>query len=573
MIKKNTQFSSLLVTNFALVIVAIITGLIVSCVAQFFMFSGKKVFELTHNVSDYNFLNFTIFEQQFNFIPMIIAIIASLLIGLLIKIKNIDRWHGPADTIYAAHQISGQLDVQKGFLSTLASLISIGGGASVGIYGPLVHFGGTFAAFMRRLNFMPKIPHDIIIGSGVAAAISAAFGAPLAGILFAHEVIIRHFSKKGVAAIALSSVSANFLAIELDVVTYPLRFNENDFDLLSSLPGLTVIGIISSVVAIFFMKSLLFSGKLSSMINIPLHYKPLIPGILCGLFGIFLPIVIGLGSDGIMSFITIEHTFLFLLIVLIIKVFLTSSCIGFGLFGGIFSPALFIGAATGALVFNIPFLGDNISLLSIFAVTGMAAVSSSVIGAPITAIILVLELTGSYNYAIVSMLPIGICNLITYISYGTSFFDVQLQNRNVLINEGREHILLSQSKILDYIDKKYTSLNRTMTTDNVIKTLKKNKTTEGYFIDQDNNYLGKINIINLINKGSTEAFLLKEKKHIILNPNDSVLETIEKLSEFIGESIPIVDNKNNKLLGIISENDVLKAYINLSDQIKNIEKK
>jgi len=274
-----------------------------------------------------------------------------------------------------------------------------------------------------------------------------------------------------------------------------------------------------------------------------------------------------------MSFITIEHTFLFLLIVLIIKVFLTSSCIGFGLFGGIFSPALFIGAATGALVFNIPFLGDNISLLSIFAVTGMAAVSSSVIGAPITAIILVLELTGSYNYAIVSMLPIGICNLITYISYGTSFFDVQLQNRNVLINEGREHILLSQSKILDYIDKKYTSLNTTMTIDNVIKTLKKNKTTEGYFIDQDNNYLGKINIINLINKGSTEAFLLKEKKHIILNPNDSVLETIEKLSEFIGESIPIVDNKNNKLLGIISENDVLKAYINLSDQIKNIEKK
>jgi chloride channel protein, CIC family len=573
MLKNSNALPAVLATNLALVIVSIILGLIVSCVAQLFMFSGKKVFELTHNVSDYNFLNFTLFDEQFNFIPLIISIIAALLIGILIKIKNIDRWHGPADTIYAAHQISGQLDVQRGFLSTLASLISIGGGASVGIYGPLVHFGGTFAAFIRRLSFMPKIPHDIIIGSGVAAAISAAFGAPLAGILFAHEVILRHFSKKGVVAIALSSVSANFVATELDIVVYPLRFKENDFDLLSSLPGLTVIGIISSVVALFFMKSLLYSGKVSSQINIPAYYKPLIPGILCGLFGIFLPMVIGLGSDGIMNFITINHTFLFLVIVLIIKILLTSSCIGFGLFGGIFSPALFIGAATGALIFNIPFLGGDMSLLSIFAVTGMAAVSSSVIGAPITAIILVLELTGSYNYAIVSMLPIGICNLITYISFGTSFFDVQLKNRNILINEGREHILLSQSKILEYIDSNYTALNKTTKTKTIIKILKKNKTTEGYFVDKNKNYLGKVNLINLIESKSDDAFTLKERKHIILKPSDSILDTIEKLSKFVGESIPIVDNKNNKLLGIISESDVLKAYINLSDQIKNIEKK
>ena len=211
---------------------------------------------------------------------------------------------------------------------------------------------------MRRQKFIPKIPHDIIIGSGVAAAISAAFGAPLAGILFAHEVIIRHFSKKGVAAIALSSVSANFMAVELGIVTYPLRFEENSFQLINSIPGLIVIGLLSALVALFFMKSLLYSGFLSSKTNIAAHYKPLIPGILCGLFGIFLPIVIGLGSSGIMSFITLENSFLFLLFILVIKIILTSSCIGFGLFGGIFSPALFIGAATGALIYNIPFFRE-----------------------------------------------------------------------------------------------------------------------------------------------------------------------------------------------------------------------
>ncbi|MDA9882309.1 chloride channel protein [Alphaproteobacteria bacterium] len=573
MIKVKNQLFNLITSNVALVFVAIFTGLIVSCVAQIFMYSGKKVFELLRSDVPYDFLNFVLFDQQYNFVPLIIGILAAILIGLLIKYQKIDRFHGPADTIYAAHQIDGQLDVRKGFLSTLTSLISIGGGASVGIYGPLVHFGGTFAAFMRRQKFIPKIPHDIIIGSGVAAAISAAFGAPLAGILFAHEVIIRHFSKKGVAAIALSSVSANFLAVELGMVTYPLRFEENSFELMNSIPGLIVTGIISAFAALSFMKSLLYSGVLSSKINIPAHYKPIIPGVLCGLFGIFLPIVIGLGSSGIMSFITLENSFLFLLIILIVKIILTSSCIGFGLFGGIFSPALFVGAATGALIYNVPFLGDDLNLLSIFAVSGMAAVSSSVIGAPITAIILVLELTGSYNYAIVAMLPIGICNLITYLSFGASYFDVQLKNRKILIDEGREHILLSQTKVLNYIDQNYSMLNKDITTDAAIKILQKNNTTEGYFIDSNKNYLGKINLINLINSKSPKAFQLREKNHIILSPSHSVLETIEKLSNFVGESIPIVNSENNKMLGIISENDVLDAYIKLSNEIKNIEKK
>jgi len=573
MIKVKNQLFNLITSNVALVFVAIFTGLIVSCVAQIFMYSGKKVFELLRSDVPYDFLNFVLLDQQYNFVPLIIGILAALLIGLLIKYQKIDRFHGPADTIYAAHQIDGQLDVRKGFLSTLTSLISIGGGASVGIYGPLVHFGGTFAAFMRRQKFIPKIPHDIIIGSGVAAAISAAFGAPLAGILFAHEVIIRHFSKKGVAAIALSSVSANFLAVELDMVTYPLRFEENNFGLMSSIPGLIVIGIISAFAALFFMKSLLYSGVLSSKINIAAHYKPIIPGILCGLFGIFLPIVIGLGSSGIMSFITLENSFLFLLFILIIKILLTSSCVGFGLFGGIFSPALFVGAATGALIYNVPLLGDDLNLLSIFAVSGMAAVSSSVIGAPITAIILVLELTGSYNYAIVAMLPIGICNLITYLSFGSSFFDVQLKNRKILIDEGREHILLSQTKVFNYIDQNYSMLHKEITTDAAIKILQKNKTTEGYFVDNDKNHLGKINLINLINSKSQKAFLLREKKYITLSPNDNILDTIEKLSNFVGESIPVVDSYNNTMLGIISENDILDAYIKLSNQIKNIEKK
>ena len=137
----------------------------------------------------------------------------------MIKSQKIDRWHGPADTIYAAHQQAGTLDVKRGFTSTLAAFFSISGGASVGIYGPLVHFGGTLGAFFRRRKFIPTIPHDIIIGAGVAAAISAGFSSPIAGIVFAHEVVLRHFSMRALTAISLSSVTASFTAHEMDLVT------------------------------------------------------------------------------------------------------------------------------------------------------------------------------------------------------------------------------------------------------------------------------------------------------------------------------------------------------------------
>ena len=198
---------------------------------------------------------------------LISCFIASILVCILIKLKKIERWHGPADTIYAAHQKASSLDTKMGFYSTLASFFSISGGASVGMYGPLVHFGGTIGAYLRRRPFIPNIPHDIIIGSGVAAAISAGFGSPIAGIIFAHEVVLRHFSMKALAAISLASIIASFSAKKINLVEPVLIFEEIPFDLLEAFPGLFIVGIFSSIIALCFMKSLLMMTKLSNNSN------------------------------------------------------------------------------------------------------------------------------------------------------------------------------------------------------------------------------------------------------------------------------------------------------------------
>ena len=119
-------------------------------------------------------------------------ILAAIAILFLRKIFGITKWNGPADSIYAAHQNTDELDIRTGVASTMAALVSAAGYASVGQYGPLVHFGATAGTAAKKLLNL-RIGTDVVIGCGVAAAISSGFAAPIAGVIFAHEAILRHY--------------------------------------------------------------------------------------------------------------------------------------------------------------------------------------------------------------------------------------------------------------------------------------------------------------------------------------------------------------------------------------------
>ena len=557
--------------SFSLLLIAGFVGALVSVVAQLFIISAKNIYDFIFNNENF-ILTIDIGNLSLNLVPLLICVPSSLLVGLLMYKLKLPRWFGPADTIYAAHHHAGILDLKGGFGSTLASFISISGGASVGIYGPLVHFGATVSSFIRRQQFIPKIPHDIIIGSGVAAAISAGFGAPLAGIIFAHETVLRHFSMKAVAALAISSMAANFSATEIGIVSPPLLLTAIPFDMGDIIISLGIIGPLAAIVAIFFMKLVLFTGTIPTKMNIKNWQAPIIAGFACGICGMIFSEVLGLGTDVLMSVITSQLLFGYLLALLLGKLILTSICVGFGFFGGLFSPALFLGGVLGAIVFQLPVTSANTDLLSVLAVSGMAAVSSSVIGAPLTAIILVLELTGSYEYAIAATFPIVVCSFITSRIFANSVFDKQLISRGVEITKGREQIRLNEALIKNYVDSKYTKLMITTSIEKAIKLLTTAKTTEGYIVSKENEYIGKISLINLIGKKGSNLIELAEKKPLIIDPNSNLIFVIKKLSKFVGESIPIVNKKNNEMIGIISENDVLQAYLDISEEINQIEK-
>ena len=554
-----------------LILLAVAVGLIVSAVAQLFMIVAKDIFAFIFQNKNF-VLSINIGTYSLNLIPMLICIPSSILVALLMYFLKLPRWFGPADTIFSAHQRAGTLDLKGGFGSTLASFISISGGASVGIYGPLVHFGATISAFIRRLAFIPQIPHDIIIGSGVAAAISAGFGAPLAGIIFAHEIVLRHFSMKAITALAVSSMAANFAASEMNLINPSLILTQVPFKISDIIGSITLIGPLAAIVAIVFMRTILYLGTIPKKINIKTWQAPIIAGVCCGLCGMIFDEILGIGTDTLMLIITSDQSIFYLLALLAGKLLLTSICIGFGFFGGTYSPALFLGAIVGALVFQLPFESLSPEFLSILAVCGMAAVSSSVIGAPITSIILVLELTGSYEYAIAATFPIVICSFITSRIFGNSLFDKQLIARGVAITKGREQIILNEMLIENYFDSNYTRFTPKTSINQAIKKLKSEKNTEGYIISNKNKYIGKINLLDLINVDNEDLKNCVTKNPLIIDPKSNLLEVIKSLADFVGESIPIVDKKTNRMLGIISENDVLAAYLEISEEINQIEK-
>ena len=147
-----------------------------------------------------------------------------------------------------------------------------------------------------------------------------------------------------------------------------------------------------------------------------------------------------------------------------------------------------------------------------------------------------------------------------------------MSNRGIAISKGREQILLNEINISDYVNKNFTLLKTDMSIKKTISLLVKNDATEGYVVTNNNIFIGKIRLIDLINKKNKTIKSLMENKPLVLNSELSLMSSIEKLSKFVGESVPVVEKSSKKLLGIISENDVLEAYLKVADEINQIEK-
>ena len=479
-----------------------------------------------------------------------------------------------ADSIYLAHKANNETDVKVGFVSTIAAFFSASGGASIGQYGPLVHFGTTIGAWLKQkipLNFTP----DLYIGAGVAASISSGFGAPLAGLIFAHEAILRHYSHKSILAIATASGISYALSTAIWGDTNLIKVSSDDFNLLLILMISFFAGPIFGLIAIIYMRALLLFAKLASSPKLNLISKYFFGISSLSLIGHFVPEVMGLGSETVGLVIDFQYSMLLLVVILFGKILATSISLNFGFFGGVFSPAILVGASAGALVslilINVGILEDFQQAL---VISGIAAVAGSVIGAPICMVIIVLELTNSYAFALSSLVGLAISVGYVQVRFGSSYFDVQLLNRGIDISDGRTGLFMTETDILEFSDMTFVTVQDTDTVAQAVKIMSKNNQSELIVVDEKNNFLGKINSLALFNKeGTIRSAKVIDVDCIIIDHTASLQKAMEVASKFVGEIIPVVDTENNKAVAIITEGAIFQAYLSKQNQTVEMEKR
>ena len=205
-------------------------------------------------------------------------------------------------------------------------------------------------------------------------------------------------------------------------------------------------------------------------------------------------------------------------------------------------------------------------------ICGMAAVASAVIGAPIAGVVIILELTMSYEFALGAMISVVVALIVSDALFGHSFFDRQLLDRGIDISQGRGHLKLMETEI-SHGSSDFVSIDPSSNVQKTLKILSSAGKSEGYIIDKKQKFIGKVDIQSLIYEIPGKQIPdLVQRNPITIKSDASLKQAIEVASGFVGESIPVVDRKNNKILGVVTEADLFQSYLRTQAQIVDLEK-
>ena len=504
--------------------------------------------------------------------------IGGLLVGLLGLLLRERRFHGPPDAIRAAHTADSAMPVRGGIVSAIAACLSLGAGASVGQYGPLVHLGASIGAWLRQLARVEPSIGNIGIACGAAAAISAAFHAPIAGLIFAREVILRHYSLRAFAPIAVASTIAYVIA-HVVLQRQPLFQIANHVVASPWEYGVFIgIGIGGALLALVYVRAIRYAGSLAQQLDVPAPVKTALAGLALGITALQVPEVLGIGQDVLRHAMRGElYGTLDLAVILVTKLLMTAICLGFGFAGGVFSPALLIGALFGAFIGGGTELlfTEQHSYIAVYAVCGIVAVTGPVIGAPLTMVLIVFELTQNFDLAAAAMISVAFANLVGFRVIGRSLFDEQLRASGFDLSRGRDKVTAERQRIRSLLHEDYTSAPATATLIELRSQLVRDRRSEVHIVDAAGDYLGTLSLhrlMELADSGTSPDEPAIAHAHVAdatLTPDTSVWDAMTQIQGFVGESIPVLDH--GKLVGALSEGEIVGAYLDIVEGTRREE--
>lgn len=488
--------------------------------------------------------------------------------------RRIGRGHegmNVPDVQLAVVKRGGDIETRPALARTAASAVTIGSGGSAGTEGPVVVFAAWIGSWLgRTFRFAPSRV-VVLVGCATGAAISAAFNAPLAGAFFALEEIVGSLSGPSFAPVVVASVVAAVVTRTIfgNHPAFPIPHEFGYNHVVEVVVFFPVLGIVCGLFSALYVRSYFEASELEKRLPVPRAAIPWIGGALVGLM-VFLSggILVGYGHLAISVDIFGRMAWYALFALALGKIVATSITLQFGGSGGVFTPSLYIGAATGGAVgvaFKdlFPSLGIN---PAVYGLVGMGAIVAGATDAPITGMLLVFEMTNDYAIVLPLMLTVVICHAVARRLEPDSLYSGWLRRRGESIEAGADRDVLAGLHVVDAYDPSPRIVRESATVDELLELL---DSPQLYFpVTDDEEVL--VGVITAADLGSVAASPSHLRPALVaadiarpsetVTPNDSLLVAIRKMGVRGAGALPVVDRHSGRLLGLLSRSNVLTLY-------------
>ena len=586
---KSKQF----ITNALAIIVGII-GALAAWGFEWLSVGSKFIFiDQLFNVMNENF-------GSWKFLAIIITpIIASLLTAPIIwKINPESSGSGIPFVMESIVLKDGYMRRRTPFIKMLTSAISSGGGLSVGREGPITQIGAGLSSGLARLVGLHGRNMRIVVISGLSAAIAATFNSPIGGALFGIEILLVSLVADEIVPIVIASLTSSTVSALIDIlklspnssgmpepsfnvdVLRELSWNSYIFDL----HWFILFGILAGIIGVLYTR--FFHLIRGIFVRLPFNKMviPVLGAFLVGLFSLAspvnernVPLIFGGSYDTITNILNnssdlqtqnpFNSIISFLILLLFLKIIVTSLSVGSGNPGGIFAPALFIGACSGSFFANSTNQLFNLDLnVPVFALAGLASVFAGATRAPLTMIFMGAEMTGNILLMIPLMLTCSISYLICRIFLKESIYTQALADKGLNITLGGNATLLTTTIVDDIMIKDVVSVKNDTTMDEVITKIEEDGPFGYPVVDSKNKLIGFLTLSDLkmakqMNKLEEEVEQFMAKNVIVLLADMTVDEALNILIRAGIKRAPVVNDKEErKLIGILSRTDIIRSF-------------
>jgi CIC family chloride channel protein len=563
------KFRTVLMFDQNMLILAALLGFFAGFASTFFRWM-IEFFESIFSIKGFSLVGIP--PQVYPFLLPLMPMLGGFFIGLICKFfPNAVKENGVHKVMYAVALNGGKVRKRTIASCAVTSSLTIGSGGSAGREGPTVQIGAAVGSTIGQLLHLSTERMRVLVGCGAAAGIAASFNAPLAGVLFALEIILGDFTIHTFSPIIIASVIGTVTgrALEGNEVTFNVPIHElvHPAEIIFYL----VLGILCGLVArlftfIYFYTQQVFEEKL----NVADLYKPAIGGLIVGMISISMPQILGNGYEAMEQALTGQIFFGLAFLLIFMKIICTAITLGSGGMGGVFAPSLFIGAMLGtAYGSGVHFFFPTLSASAeTYSVVGMGAVAGAVMQAPLTNILMLFELTNDYTL-ILPIMATCIAASYTYQKFSKQSIYVQnLLNKGINIRHGREASIMNSIKVCDVMSTDITTIAQETPFRKILETISYSKNFYFPVLDKEGDMTGILSFSDIREVIFEEqlgdllvAGELANNNVISLTPQQNLNEAMVIFSQLDVDQLPVVRSEDKlKVIGILSRSEMMASY-------------